>query len=119
MSDITLSVVKKYLDVIHDADDDKLQMLLDAAEDEALQFMDRPNLTDWRTCAEIRCSEPVSESVSEAASEISMPASVRLGILILVQAAYQAAPGQLRHEAEQLRDIAEKKLYPYRCGLGV
>jgi len=119
VSDLTVSDVKKYLDVIHNADDDKLQMLLDAAEDEALQFLDRPNLTDWRTCAEIRCDEVLSESASEVASEISMPASVRLAILILVQASYQSAPGQLRHEAEQLRDIAEKKLYPYRCRLGV
>lgn len=119
MSDLTLSDVKKYLDVIHSADDDKLQMLLDAAEDEALQFMDRPSLTDWRTCAEIRCdeavSESVSESVSEASSELSMPGSVRLGVLILVQAAYQASP----QEQEQLRKVAETKLMPYRCGLGV
>lgn len=113
MSDITLNDVKNYLDVIHNADDDKLQMLLDAAEDEALQFLDRDNLTDWGPC----CAEAVSES--ESVSEASMPASVRLAILILVQASYQAGPGQMRHEAEQLRDIAEKKLYPYRCRLGV
>lgn len=115
MSDLTLSDVKKYLDVIHNADDDKLQMLLDAAEDEALQFLDRPSLTDWRSCAEIRCGEVPSEVASEPVSELTMPGSVRLGILILVQAAYQASP----QDQEQLRKVAETKLMPYRCRLGV
>lgn len=115
MSDLTLGDVKKYLDVIHSADDDKLQMLLDAAEDEAMQFMDRKNLTDWGSrCGEL-VSELASEIPSEVASEAPMPASVRLGILILVQAAYQASPD----EQEQLRNVAEKKLFPFRCRLGV
>lgn len=115
MSDLTLNDVKKYLDVIHNADDDKLQLLLDGAEDEAMQFMDRKNLTDWGSC----CGEPVSEQPSEMPSEVAseepMPASVRLGILILVQAAYQATP----NEQEQLRKVAETKLFPFRCRLGV
>lgn len=114
MSDLTLGDVKKYLDVIHSADDDKLQMLLDAAEDEAMQFMDRKNLTDWGLCVE-PVSGFASELPSEFASETPMPASVRLGILILVQAAYQASPD----EQEQLRNVAEKKLFPFRCRLGV
>lgn len=109
MSDLTLVEVKKYLDVIHNADDDKLRLLLEAAEDEARNFMDRDNLTDWEGCCD---SESIS---SEAVSEIAMPASVRLGILILVQAAYQASPADM----EQLRKVAEVKLMPYRCRLGV
>lgn len=115
MSDLTLNDVKKYLDVIHNADDDKLQLLLDAAEDEAMQFMDRDNLTDWGGCCGEPISELASETPSEAVSEIPMPGSVRLGILILVQAAYQSSPV----EQEQLRNVAEKKLFPYRCRLGV
>jgi len=35
MSVITLSEAKAFLDVIHSSDDTKLQLLLDAAEDEA------------------------------------------------------------------------------------
>lgn len=115
MSDLTLNDVKKYLDVIHNADDDKLQLLLDAAEDEAMQFMDRKNLTDWGNCCSEPVSEQASESPSEAVSEVPMPGSVRLGILILVQAAYQASPA----DQEQLRKVAETKLYPHRCRLGV
>lgn len=103
MSVINLVVAKNYLDVIHDADDSKLQLLLDSAEDEALQFLDRDNLTDWDSC----CSEPSSET--------AMPASVQLGILILLQGAYQASP----QDQEQLRKVAETKLMPYRCRLGV
>jgi hypothetical protein len=108
MSALTLDQVKNYLDVIHAGDDEKLQLLLEAAEDEARNYMDRDNLTDWYSCP---CSEPASEPVSE----VPMPASVKLGILILVQAAYQAAPA----EQEQLRKVAEIKLHPYRCRLGV
>lgn len=108
MSDLTLTEVKKYLDVIHNADDDKLRLLMEAAEDEALQFMDRDDLINWDGC----CSE---SPVSEQPSEISMPGSVRLGILILIQAAYQASP----QDQEQLRKVAETKLMPYRCRLGV
>ncbi len=100
---ITLDEAKDYLDVIHDADDSKLQMLLDAAHDEALQFMNREDFGDVCECSSSSSSEPV------------MPASVRLGVLILLQAAYQATPD----DAEQLRHVAEVKLMPYRCGLGV
>lgn len=112
MSVINLQVAKDYLDVWHDDDDAKLQRLLNAAEDEALQYMDRNNLVDWDDC----CSEAVSsESESEVVSEQPMPPSVELGILILLQAAYQATPA----DQQQLRNVAEVKLMPYRCKIGV
>jgi len=101
---ITLEEAKDYLDVIHDADDSKLQMLLDAAHDEALQFMNRDDFGELCDC-----------DSSSSSSEPAMPASVRLGVLVLLQAAYQAGPD----DAEQLRHVAEVKLMPYRCGLGV
>ncbi|MCK0153861.1 head-tail connector protein [Alcanivorax sp. S6407] len=100
---ISLDEAKDYLDVIHDADDSKLQMLLDAAHDEALQFMNRSDFGE------------VCECSSSSSSGSVMPASVRLGVLILLQAAYQASPD----DAEQLRHVAEVILMPYRCGLGV
>jgi len=55
MSIITLSHAKAFLDVIHSADDAKLQDLLDAAEDEAVQYMGRgllepvPAAKNWST----------------------------------------------------------------------
>lgn len=107
MSWIELADAKAFLDVIHDADDAKLQQLLDAAEDEALQFMDRADFAEL--CA-------ADDASSEASSETPlMPDSVRLGVYLLLQAAYQATPD----DAEQLRHVAETKLMPYRCRLGV
>lgn len=118
MSVITLADAKAFLDVIHSADDDKLQGLLDGAEQEALDFMDR---TDFDSlCPE--CSEVDSDAHSEASEYLSeitaqygMPASVRTGILWLFQAAYQATPV----DAEKLRTSAERLLFPHRCNLGV
>jgi hypothetical protein len=107
MAGLTIDDVKSYLDVIHSADDGKLQLLLDAVLDEARNFMDRDNLTDW--------SDTLPEDVSEPVSEVAMPNSVKLGVLILVQAAYQSSPA----EQAQLRDVAEIKLMPYRKRLGV
>lgn len=108
MSEIDLQVAKNYLDVIHSADDDKLQLLLDAAEEEALQFMDRDSYAFWSDS----CCSSSSEEIS---SDAALPADVQLGILILLEASYQSSPD----DAEQLRKVAETKLMPHRCRLGV
>lgn len=105
MSVISLTLVKQYLDVIHGADDAKLQMLLDAAEDEAAQYMNRP-LVD--VVVEVEDGEV-------QAAEAMVPPSVVLGVMLLLQAAYQATPD----DAEKLRRAAEVKLNPYRVGWGV
>ncbi|WKT59111.1 head-tail connector protein [Microbulbifer thermotolerans] len=102
---ISLQEAKQFLDVIHSADDDKIQMLLDGAMDEALQFMDRSTFSGLCQCD--------SESPSESEEEI--PASVRVAVLMLLQANYQSSP----QDAQELRKIAEIKLMPYRCNLGV
>lgn len=101
MSITDLEAAKKYLGVIYAGEDDNLQLLLDGAEDEALQFLD------------------IGDDLSVLlGSDGKLPASVTVAIFILLQASYQAGPGQMRHEAEQLREIAEKKLFPYRKNLG-
>lgn len=105
MNIVTLEDAKAYLEVIHDEDDYKLQMLLDAVHDEALQFMDREAF-------EGSCD---TDSSSSSSGEAVAPQGMRLGVLLLLQAAYQASPA----DAEQLRKVAEIKLMPYRCGLGV
>jgi hypothetical protein len=102
MSIINLETAKRYLDVIHNADDAKLQMLLDGAEDEAAGYLGR-SLIDLRP----------EESSSEQPDAI--PASVVLGVMLLLQAAYQAAPD----DADKLRKAAEIKLTPQRIGWGV
>ena len=100
MSAITLSEAKACLDVIHSADDTKLQLLLDAAEDEAKMFLNRADLEEWDST--ISSTDPV-------------PASIKIGVLLLLQANYQATPD----EAEKLRNVAEIKLQPYRLELGI
>lgn len=98
MSTISLEQAKQFLDVIHDEDDTKLQLLLNAAEDEACQFMGRESLT-------ILLDETTAE----------LPASITMGVMILLQANYQATP----EDAAKLRKAAEIKLTPYRIGWGI
>ena len=93
MGTIHLSDAKSFLDVIHNSDDDKLQLLLDAAEDEAAQFMNVDSLSDWT----------------------ELPYSVLIGTLMLLQANYQASPDDM----PKLRAAAETKLMPYRVEMGV
>ena len=100
MSAITLSEAKGFLDVIHSSDDSKLQLLLDAAEDEARAFMNREDLIEWDS--NVSSTDPV-------------PASIKIGVLLLLQANYQATPD----DAEKLRRAAEVKLMPYRLDMGV
>lgn len=102
MSQISLEEAKAYLNVIHDHDDDKLQMLLDGAEDEAAQFM-------WRESISGPCAG------CEPQGDDSIPPGVIAGVMLLLQASYDAAPSDI----ELLRAAAETKLMPYRCGLGV
>src|SRR5690606_3361671 len=102
MSIITLETAKGYLDVIHNADDAKLQTLLDAAEDEAAQYINQP-------LDELQAEEASSEQPD------ALPGSVVMGVMLLLQAAYQATPD----DAEKLRRAAEVKLTPYRIGGGV
>ena len=101
MSIITLEIAKQYLDVIHNSDDAKLQRLLDGAEDEAAQYMNR-------SLADLLPEEVSSENPDD------LPGSVVLGVMLLLQAAYQATTD----DAEKLRRAAEVKLAPYRCGWG-
>jgi hypothetical protein len=100
MSVITLSEAKSFLDVIHASDNSKIQLLLDAAEDEARVFMNRDDLIEWNS--NISTTDPV-------------PASIKIGVLLLLQGNYQASP----EDAEKLRHAAEVKLLPYRLLMGV
>ena len=101
MSIIELETAKAFLDVIHTDDDAKLQLLLDGAEDEARQYLDRDTLAELADGAS-------SDGVPD------LPASLVVGILLLLQASYQADPDQ----AAALRVAAEIKLAPFRANLG-
>lgn len=121
MSIILLAEAKAFLDVIHSSDDAKLQALLDGAEQEALDFMNRADFTS--ICPYLpedhedydSDTHDAGELMSDVVEDYGMPASVRTGILCLLQGAYQADPD----DHGKLRKIAETLLFPYRCCLGV
>lgn len=93
MSVIALADAKSFLDVIHDADDFKLQNLLESAEDEAAMFLNVGNLDEWT----------------------ELPYSIYIAVLLLLQANYQSSPDDMA----KLRMSAETKLMPYRVEMGV
>lgn len=93
MSVIALADAKSFLDVIHNSDDDKLQLLLDGAEDEAAKFLNVTGLDEWT----------------------ELPFSILIGTLLLLQANYQATPDDM----PKLRAAAESKLMPFRVDMGV
>lgn len=114
MSVVTLEQAKAYLLVTHTSDDQKIQDLIDDAEDECLQFLDREHLP--------RIGEPIpgecdtSEDNRPAVSDgDDLPRSLRRGILYQVQAAYEAKDAD---EISKLREIAEKLWFPFRGRLG-
>lgn len=102
MSEIALSLVKADLRVIHDDDDGLLQALLDAAEDEAAQFLN--------------VSELPLPRIGTSSSDYTVAPSVYSAILLLVRSKYDAATAE---EIAKLRTAAETILMPYRVGLGV
>ncbi|MCQ9615935.1 phage gp6-like head-tail connector protein [Paenalcaligenes niemegkensis] len=93
MSAVSLEDAKAFLDVIHSGDDGKLQLLLSGAIDEAERFV-------GRKLSEIPNS-----------GERGPPASAVVGVMLLLQATYQAAPD----DAAKLRLAAEIKLKPHRA----
>ena len=109
---IQLAEAKAFLDVIHNADDEKLAVLLKGAEGEALQIMNR---TKFGVLCPHWIETPDGWELVEPTEEEVMPDSVKVAVLLLLQASYQATP----EDAERLRLAAETKLAPYRCSLGV
>lgn len=110
MSQITLQQVKDDLRVIHDADDDLLQILIDASEDEALRYMNR---TELPTNPYDLPEEFSSEDVPSTGDPI-VP-SVYSAVFLLVRAKYE---GKTADEIAALRLCAETILQPYRTEIG-
>jgi hypothetical protein len=119
MSVITLAEVKRHLRVTHTSDDLLIQTLIDAAENEAAQFMNREDLprTDAEAPEFLSDSDFDSDSDSQEAASDSddVAPSVRVAVYFLVQAKYDAADTA---EREGLRKTAEGLLWPYRYRLG-
>lgn len=104
MSFIHLCDAKSFLYVIHSDDDIKLQLLLDGAEDESLKFMNREQFGS------------LTPADADFATEVeNIPPSVRAGVYMLLQASYQSDP----EDQQTLREVAETRLMPYRCSMGI
>ena len=116
MSQVTLASTKGYLRVIHSADDDLIQELIDSAEDEACRFLNRENLPTLPLEYPLESSSegPYSEEIPS--SEDPIAPSVRLAIWYLVQRAYEQPDPD---KAQAMREAAETILMPYRRGLGI
>lgn len=113
MSLVKVEQIKEYLGVIHNSDDAKLQALIDGAEDEALEYLDREQLPRRNETSVDECDSNTPEAVSD--SDDLSPA-VRMGIYLIVQAMYDAATAE---QMITIRKLAEIKWFPYRNGLGI
>lgn len=114
MSAISVQEAKTYLDQFHDYDDAKLQMLIDAAEDEAKRYLGLDRLPgEAAECPECE-SEGDNAPISEGTRAVSP--LVRMGVLCLVQALYD---GTDPADVDLFRKIAFDHLRPYRCSFGV
>ena len=113
MSVVTVEQVKEYLNQIHSLDDAKIQLLIDAAEDEAKRFLDRNELP--------RKDDPFadcrSDSTADTASDSDdLAPSVRTAVMVLVQALYE---GNDPEEIDKLRQVAFAVMRSYRDRMGV
>lgn len=113
MSVVTVDEAKRVFDVIHAHDDAKLQQLIDDAEDECLQFLDRDALPRIGEVCPDECD--TSNPPTSASDAADLPRSLRRGILLIVQGAYE---GKDADEMAKLRKAAEIVWMPYRCRLG-
>lgn len=99
MSTATLTMVKADLRVTGTDDDVYIQLLIDASEDECLQFLGTSELP-----TEVGSSEP------------PLKGSVYAAVFLLVRAKYEMASAE---EVNIIRQSAEMLLMPYRANLGM
>lgn len=99
MSIATLTMVKQDLRVTGTDDDTYIQLLIDAAEDECLQFLGVSELP-----------------TEETSSEPPLKGSVYAAVFLLVRAKYDLASAD---EIQSIRKCAEMLLMPYRDSLGM
>lgn len=104
MALVELEEAKEFLDVFIDSDDSKLQELLDAALDEAAQYMGYDSIEDFQDYLDS------SDCLLD-----NPPASVKTAIKLLLQADYQTPV----NEIEPLKNAALRKLNPFRISWGV
>jgi hypothetical protein len=115
MSVVTVEEAKVYLGVVHNHDDARILQLLQDAEDECVQYLDRDELPRIGQSCPDECDTSVDTSIPAVSDSADLPASVRSGILLIVQAGYE---GKDADEMAKLRKAAETKWAPFRCNWG-
>jgi SPP1 family predicted phage head-tail adaptor len=116
MSQVTVQEIKEFCRIIHDADDDLLQRLIDQAEDEALRYLNR-------TLAPTMPVDYPEEVSSEETPSSEDPAaqSFHRAVTILVQAAYETPNPddqmKMRKAASALGPDVEAQRYRHRVDI--
>jgi hypothetical protein len=111
MSVVTVEQAKIYLVVTHNHDDARILQLLQEAEDECLQYLDRAALP--RTGA--ACPDECDTSADPVSDGNDLAPGLRRGILLIVQGGYE---GKDADEMAKLRTAAEVCWAPFRCNWG-
>jgi hypothetical protein len=114
MSVVTLEQAKRNLRVTHTSDDVLLQELIESAEDECLEYLGRDELP--RRGAEWPDECDTAQVLELASDGDDLPASLRRGILLIVQGAYE---GKDADEVRKIREAAETIWHPFRSNIGV
>lgn len=108
MSLVSLIEAKKHLRVeIHD-DDEYIALLIDAAEQWAAEFLNRP-LSDLL----------LSGGVSPPSLDGELQPAVKMGVLVIVGDLYENREQIVTGASVASNSLWERILYPYRVGLGV
>ena len=108
MSTLSLESLKLYLRVVHSADDQMLQDILDAAESEALAYL--------RADSFQAVIENFPTYFDTSSSESVLPPDISQAVKLIARADYEAAEAAA---AAAWRDLARDKLWPYRLEIGV
>lgn len=102
MTILSLDEIKAHLRLDGDAEDAHLQLLAEAAVDQASQFLDR--------------SLPWTDS---AGQPVAVPASIRAALLLIVGDLYENREGQIIGATRADNPAVMRLLTPYRKGMGI
>jgi hypothetical protein len=113
MSVVSLQYVKDQLSLTHDFADTRILALIEDAEDECRQFIDRDVLPRIGAECPDECDTAAVDAPASDADDL--PRSLRRGILLVVQGQFE---GKDADEMAKLRKAAETLWFPFRCRLG-
>lgn len=117
MSYVELDLAKAHLAVFHNADDALIQQCIDAAEQYAADFMNRPAIRDDQPSPWNISNIDVEEGSSEVIAAV--PASVVQAILMMTANNYNNRESIVTGTIVAKNPMADAMLHMHRVGLGV